>query len=145
MKHKAFILAILLDIGYLHAEPDALLRWMDKIAQEELQAREDTIGKIRTVADAEGRKKIVREKIMQSLGGLPEYSGPLNARVTGIIHADGFTIEKIIYESLPGFFVTADLYRPNRPGRYPGVLLQSGHTQEGKAEPQLLAANLALK
>ena len=54
-------------------------------------------------------------------------------------------IEKVIYESLPGYYVTANLYRPNQPGRYPGVLLQAGHTQEGKAEPQLLAANLALK
>ena len=51
----------------------------------------------------------------------------------------------MIYESLPGFYVTANLYRPNRPGRYPAVLLQAGHTQEGKAEPQWLAANLALK
>jgi len=41
--------------------------------------------------------------------------------------------------------VTANLYRPTRPGRYPAVLLQAGHTQEGKAEPQRLAANLALK
>ena len=54
-------------------------------------------------------------------------------------------IEKVIYQSLPGYYVTANLYRPSRPGRYPAVLLQSGHTQEGKAEPQLLAANLALK
>ena len=54
-------------------------------------------------------------------------------------------IEKVIFESLPGFFVTANLYRPNQPGRYPAVLLQSGHTQEGKPEPQRLAANLALK
>src|SRR5262249_48754587 len=43
------------------------------------------------------------------------------------------------------YYVTANLYRPDRPGRYPGVLLQAGHTQEGKAEPQWLAANLALK
>ena len=34
---------------------------------------------------------------------------------------------------------------PNQPGRYPGVLLQSGHTQEGKPENQRVAANLALK
>ncbi len=51
----------------------------------------------------------------------------------------------MIYESLPGFYITADVYRPNRPGRYPGVLLQSGHTQEGKPENQRVAANLALK
>src|SRR5258707_8625544 len=48
-------------------------------------------------------------------------------------------------ESLQGFYVTANLYRPNQPGRFPGVLLQAGHTQEGKPEGQRLAANLALK
>jgi cephalosporin-C deacetylase-like acetyl esterase len=118
---------------------------MDKIAQKELDAREATIAGIRTVADAEKRKTVVRKKLMDIMGGLPEYNGPLNARVTGKIQADGFVIEKIIYESLPGYFVTAHLYRPAQPGRYPGVLLQSGHTQEGKTEPQRLAANLALK
>jgi cephalosporin-C deacetylase-like acetyl esterase len=51
----------------------------------------------------------------------------------------------VIYESLPGFYVTANLYRPNAPGRYPAVLMQSGHTQEGKPENQRVAANLAVK
>jgi hypothetical protein len=124
---------------------DPLLRWMDKIAQRQLDARDKEIAAVRTVADAERRKKVVRQKILDALGGLPDYSGPLNARVTGQIQADGYVIEKIIYESLPGYYVTANLYRPNRPGRYPGVVLQAGHTQESKAEPQWLAANLALK
>src|SRR5258707_12575255 len=48
-------------------------------------------------------------------------------------------------ESLQGFYVTANLYRPIQSGRYPGILLQAGHTQEGKPEGQRLAANLALK
>jgi len=124
---------------------DALLRWMDRIAQQQLQARENAVARVRTVADAERRKRLVRGKILEALGGLPDYAGPLNARVTGRIQADGYVIEKVIYESLPGFYVTANLYRPNQPGRYPGVLLQAGHTQEGKAEPQRLGANLALK
>jgi cephalosporin-C deacetylase-like acetyl esterase len=124
---------------------DPLLRWMDKIAQEQLQVRENEIAAVRTMADAERRKAVVRRKILAALGGLPDYAGPLNARVTGQIQADGYVIEKVIYESLPGYYVTANLYRPNQPGRYPAVLLQAGHTQEGKAEPQLLAANLALK
>lgn len=124
---------------------DPLVRWMDKIAQEQLQARETAIAAIRTVAQAEQRKQVVRRKLLDTLGGLPNNDGPLNARITGQIQADGYVIEKVIYESLPGYYVTANLYRPDRPGRYPGVLLQAGHTQEGKAEPQWLAANLALK
>jgi cephalosporin-C deacetylase-like acetyl esterase len=124
---------------------DPLLRWMNNIAQEQLQARESVIAAVRTVSDAERRKVLVRQKILEALGGLPDYAGPLNARVTGQIQADGYVIEKVIYESLPGYYVTANLYRPSQPGRYPGVVLQAGHTQEGKAEPQRLAANLALK
>jgi cephalosporin-C deacetylase-like acetyl esterase len=149
MKSAVASLAIFLNCACLYAQSpataDPLLNWMDKIAQKQLDAREAAIAGIRTVADAEARKKVVREKLMTMMGGLPEYNGPLNARVTGSIQADGFVIEKIIYESLPGYFVTAHLYRPAQPGRYPAVLLQSGHTQEGKTEPQLLAANLALK
>ena len=140
----AGLLAVLLCRAQAPTE-DPLLRWMDKIAQAQLDARDKEIAAVRTVADAERRKEVVRRKILAALGGLPDYAGPLNARVTGRIQADGYVIEKVIYESLPGFYVTANLYRPNRPGRYPAVLLQAGHTQEGKAEPQWLAANLALK
>ena len=126
-------------------EHDPLLRWMNQLAQQELQARENAIAQIHTVADAERRKQLVRANIMEILGGLPDYNGPLNARITGQIQAESYTIEKVIFESMPGFFVTANLYRPNPPGRYPAILFQSGHTQEGKPEPQRAAANLALK
>jgi cephalosporin-C deacetylase-like acetyl esterase len=118
---------------------------MNQIAQEQLQKRENAIAMLHTIADAEVRKKWVRETLLDILGGLPDYNGPLNPRIVGRIEGPSFTIEKVIFESLPGFLVTANLYRPNQPGRYPAVLLQSGHTQEGKAEPQRLAANLALK
>ncbi|MEZ5404115.1 MAG: acetylxylan esterase [Bryobacteraceae bacterium] len=141
------VLCALLAAVALHAQTppdDPLLRWMDAIAQQHLDRREAEIAKIKTVADAERRKQEVRRRVLNAIGGLPTYNGPLNAKVTGEIAADGYVIEKVIYESLPGYYVTANLYRPARPGRYPGILLQAGHTQEGKTEPQLLAANLAL-
>ena len=124
---------------------DPLLRWMDQFAQQQLQRREDAIANIQTVADAERRKQTVRGTFLRLIGGLPDYSGPLNPRITGHIQGENYTIETVIFESLPGFYVTANLYRPNKAGRYPGVLLQAGHTQEGKPEGQRLAANLALK
>ena len=124
---------------------DPLLLWMDQIAQHQLDERDAAVAAIHTVANAERRQKIVREKVLAAMGGLPDYKGPLNAKVLGHIQADGYVIEKIIFESLPHFYVTANLYRPNQPGRYPGILLQSGHVQEGKPESQRVAANLALK
>ena len=124
---------------------DPLLRWMDQIAQQQLDGWDRGITEIHTITDAESRKRLVHEKLFEILGGLPDYNGPLNVRITGRVQSENYVIEKVIFESAPGFFVTANLYRPNRPGRFPAVLLQSGHTQEGKPEPQRVAVNLALK
>ena len=151
MKLKTFVLlfATVLWLPLLRAQnpsQDPVLSWMNDIAQQELKERDKAISQIHTVADAEKRKQWVRERMIESLGGLPDYHGPLNARVTGQIQTDGYTIEKVIFESLPHFYVTANVYRPNSPGRYPAVLAQSGHSAGmGKPEPQRLAANLALK
>jgi len=124
---------------------DSFLNWMKAIAQRDLQRRAQSIREIHTVAEAEHRKQIVRLELLNDLGGLPDYHGSLNSKITGELHAGSYIIEKVVYESLPGFYVTADIYRPNEPGRYPAALLQAGHTQEGKVENQRIAANLAMK
>lgn len=124
---------------------DHLLAWMDRIAQEQLNQREKAVAQIRTVEQAKARQQEVRRRVLRILGGLPDYDGPLQARMTGTIDAGEYQIEKVLFQSLPGYFVTANVYRPSRAGRYPAVLLQSGHTQEGKVEPQVVAANLALQ
>ena len=147
-KTNAAACAVLLSSSSLSAqEPaqDSFLQWMNQIAQEQLAERDRDIAEIRSVTDAERRKQLVRERLLEIFGGLPDYNGPLNPKITGRIQNENYVIEKVSFESLPGFFVTANLYRPNRPGRYPAVLLQSGHTQEGKPEAQRLAANLVLK
>jgi Acetyl xylan esterase (AXE1) len=124
---------------------DPLLAWLDRIAQKQLQRREQAIAEIRTVADAEKRKQWARAKILELIGGLPDYDGPLNARVTGRISGDSIVIEKVIFESLPGLFITAHIYRPDRQGRYPAILFSLGHWDEGKMAAQLMAVNLAAK
>jgi len=139
------MLLIPLSLFAQEAIRDPLLRWMNQSAQRQLQARQRVIDQIHTVEEAERRKQKVRETLLELLGGLPDYSGPLHPQMTGKIQAEGYTIEKVLFQSLPDFYVTADLYRPNNPGHYPAILFQSGHTQEGKPEPQRAAANLALK
>src|SRR4051812_31188730 len=117
---------------------DPLLAWLDRIAQHQLDDRERAIAAIRTQADANQRKATVRARLTELIGGLPMYNGPLHARVTGRLQCDTHTIEKVIFESLPGFYITANLYRPNTAGRYPAVLMPAGHTQEGKPEAQIV-------
>ncbi|MFN0168114.1 MAG: alpha/beta hydrolase family protein [Bryobacteraceae bacterium] len=143
-----FIPALAFAIACLWPEPptiDPLLRWMDRIAQQHLDRREKAVAEVRTVAAAERRQREVRAKLLELIGGLPEYDGPVNARTLGRLVNPSYTLEKVVYESLPGFFVTANLYRPNQPGRYPAVLLPAGHSTLGKTENHRLGANLASK
>ncbi len=109
---------------------DSFLAWMNSIAQQDLHQRAQVVRSIRTIGEAEQRRRFVRQQLLHDLGGFPDHRAPLNAKCTATIQAGSYTIEKVIYESLPGFYITANLYRPNEPGRYPAVLLQTGHTQE---------------
>ncbi|MGO8790196.1 MAG: acetylxylan esterase [Terriglobia bacterium] len=129
----------------LMAQDDNLLQWMNGIAQQQLTDREAELAKIHTPSEAEARQAQVRAKILELLGGLPNYDGPLNARVTGRIDRPRYTIEKVIFESLPQFYVAANLYLPKEGGKHPGVLRPMGHWEEGKAREQVIDANLAMK
>ena len=143
---KIFLICICtLNLAPLWAGDDRLLQWMDRIAQQQLSEREATVARIRTVGEAKARQAWVRAKILELLGGLPDYNGPLNARVTGRIERSHYSIEKVIFESLPEFYVTADLYLPKEGGKHPGVLMPMGHWEQGKLAAQPMAANLAMK
>ncbi len=100
-------------------------------------------------ADAiRSHQRRLRETFLASLGGLPEDDGPVVARMTGVVERERYRIERLIYESRPGAYVTSLLYVPNDlKGRASAVLFLCGHASEGKAYPeyqrvcQLLALN----
>ncbi len=84
-------------------------------------------------ADAEAYVKFVQEKIQQAFGPWPEKT-PLKPRISGIVDRDVYTIEKVLFESRPEFFITANLYVPKgRPFPLPGVVGSCGHSVNGKA------------
>ncbi len=119
--------------------------WINNIAQGQLANRKAAIRQIKSRADAEARQRAVREKLLSVYGGLPNYRGPLNARTTGTLDAGDYRIEKVMFESLPKYWVTGNLYVPNRPGKFPAVLYAIGHWNEGKPAAQRMAANLAMQ
>lgn len=100
-----------------------------------------------TKAEAEAYVADVRERIARAFAPLPTQKTPLNAKVTGTLDRDGYTVENVIFESRPQFFVTANLYLPkNRPGgKVPGVVGSCGHSDNGKcaAAYQSFAQGLA--
>lgn len=87
----------------------------------------------------------VRNRMREITGELPER-GPLNARTVATVQGDGFVVEKVIYQSAPGRYVTAHLYRPERVrGRIPACVEMPGHSAAGKgsgsAQAVLMARN----
>lgn len=77
--------------------------------------------------------KGVREKFRMLAGALPPAS-PLNATVTGKLRGDGYSIEKIVYESFANHHVTANLYIPaNKKVPFPSVIMFCGHEDLSKA------------
>lgn len=82
----------------------------------------------------ESRKEYVRRQILVAAGLWPmPTKTPLNAVVHGKIDCGEYTVEKVYFESAPGFFVTGNLYRPkNVQGRAPGVMFAHGHRQDAR-------------
>ena len=70
---------------------------------------------------------------IKKIYNLPKEKCPLNTKVTGVLKCKQYRIEKLIFESRPGFFVTANLYIPNGKGPFPGVVGVCGHSLNGKS------------
>ncbi len=75
----------------------------------------------------------VRKDWMEAVGPFPDRT-PLKAKTVGTVEADGYRIEKVLYESRPDHHVTANLYVPaDGEPPMPGVLVPCGHSKNGKA------------
>lgn len=99
--------------------------------------------RLKTPAQVVERQKALRAAFIEALGGLPEKT-PLKARVVGTLKGDGFTVEKVIYESRPDHHVTASLYLPAGKGPFPAVLMPIGHSSNGKAADYMQRAAILL-
>ncbi len=76
----------------------------------------------------------LRQHVLVSTGlyPMPEKTA-LNARVFDRIEREEYTVEKVYFESYPGFFVTGNLYRPRgKRGPFPAVLNPHGHWSNGR-------------
>jgi cephalosporin-C deacetylase-like acetyl esterase len=111
-----------------------LTNYLTGIAESQLEERTRAIAAISTPTQVAERQKYAREQILRAFGGFPEERTPLRARITGVVERDGYRIEKLIYESLPGFYVTANVYVPKGVAPpYPAVLITAGHGWSAKA------------
>jgi dienelactone hydrolase len=103
------------------------------LARAAYERRNRELALLTTAESIRKRQTWVRETFWKLIGGEPERN-PLNPRKTGEFEREGYRLEKVVYESRPGLFISANLYVP-KTGKppYPAVLFQMGHAGNGKA------------
>ncbi len=123
-----------------YGEPDRT-RPGDRMIQDYLQRETQKIetnflGEIRSSEEwNKNRTRLVQEYYdMLGLWPVPDKT-PLQATVTGTIERGDYRVEMLHYQSRPGLYVTANLYRPARVQdgqRLPGLLYVCGHSGRGR-------------
>ncbi|MFA7230435.1 MAG: acetylxylan esterase [Victivallaceae bacterium] len=122
-------------------------QYYDKKVEAAVARRQQRLDAVQTREQALQYIVEVKQKLSKCFGAFPEKT-PLNARITGTIELENIRLEKVIFESRPGFPVTGILYLPkNISGKLPAVLGVCGHSDNGKASAayQSFCQSLALK
>ena len=131
----------------LNRLPTMMQEWLTRQAIKAEAIGDARRTALHSKADAEKYVELCKRSIRECFGPLPEKT-PLNAKVTGVVERKGYKIEKVIFESRPGYLVTSNLYVPtNRPHPLPGVVGVCGHSDNGKGAEayQSFAQGLALQ
>lgn len=108
----------------------ALYRIITDEAFKLLEERSEGISQLKTEADWNNHRQKVKAALCNSLAKFEKT--PLNAKTTGTLERETFTVEKILFESHPGFYVTAGLFLPKeRQKPAPAVIYACGHSDLG--------------
>ena len=117
----------------------------DEVRNQIKNANAKSTAEWKDIATKEGWQKYAHSKLAQlktSLGKFPEETTKLNYKVLRSIPRDGYIIACIVFESRPGFWVTANLYRPsNQTKLQPGIIIcPAHHTPKEHGELQEMGA-----
>jgi len=110
---------------------NSLYHHLAQQAYDFLDKRSDSIASFHSLADWQERQKWIKETLRDIIGPFPERT-PLNAKVVKRIDKENYTVEHIIYESQPGFYVTSSMFIPKGlKDKAPVIIYASGHSEEG--------------
>jgi cephalosporin-C deacetylase-like acetyl esterase len=85
------------------------------------------------------QKKTLRDNLEHAWGGFPSDEAPLKPAKLGELQRDGYRVEKLVFQTLPGVWMTANAYVPNRKGKLPALLMVHGHWRGAKQDPTVQA------
>lgn len=97
-----------------------------------------------SLKDWQKLRQRIRARLRNAWGGFPQQRAPLNPAILGTLERDGYRIEKVIFQTLPDVWMTANAYVPNQPGKRPAVLCVHGHWRGAKQDPVVQARCIGL-
>jgi cephalosporin-C deacetylase-like acetyl esterase len=119
------------------------LQYQADQAWREDEERRRVWAAIRNEDELRQMQQQLRQKLLKMIGGLPEVKTELHAQIVGKVQMAGFSIERLIFQSLPGVYVSALVYVPeDHASKHPAVLVPAGHAPDGKFHYQALSQRL---
>jgi len=110
-----------------------LNRLVSKWRSQAAARRERELAALESPDDWRDRQRRTRDRLVEFFGDFGPKC-PLNAKIVGRLERPDYVIEKLIFESQPGYHCTANFYVPkHRKFPLPGVIFTCGHAPEGKA------------
>ncbi len=109
---------------------NSLYHYLSRQAFELLESRVKITADLNSLEDWQKRQETIKQALMDIVGPFPQKT-PLNPKILKTVKKDGFKVEQLVFESQPGFYVTASLFIPEglkRGSKVPAVLYCSGHT-----------------
>ena len=113
---------------------DMMRLWLIPQVEKAEQQWKATYEKLKTPEQIAEYQQRLKAAFLDAIGGLPERT-PLEAQTTGTLTLEGMTIEKVLFQSQPGQWVSGLLYLPDEtkyPKPWDGVLIVCGHSANGK-------------
>jgi len=87
----------------------------------------------------QAQRTLLRQQLELAWGGFPQRHAPLEARILETLDRPDYRIEKIVFQTLPGVFMTASAWVPKISGKLPAVLCVHGHWAGAKQDPHVQA------
>lgn len=116
-------------LSYVRAEADRL-RTNDRPAE--------------SVDEWKQQRTTLRQNLIDAWGGFPNQKCPLDPVIHGTMQQDGYRVERLTLQTMPGIRMTANAYVPDKPGKLPAVLCVHGHWRLAKSEPVVQARCIGL-
>lgn len=89
----------------------------------------------KTLGDWDRRRSLIRKGLIEALGAVPDPPPPLDPKSHGTLERDGYKIEKVSFQTMPGVRMTANLYLPKSDGKHAAILAVHGHWRGAKQDP----------